>query len=122
MTEISDFTTGFWSGWVVVITVTGLFFLGALLYFVAGPPGRAIKSEDEVWDSDLREGNAEPPKWWFFLYLSMIIFSCAYLVLYPGLGSWKGTLAGLSSNNSIKHKKRMTRNSVPSGKSGFQHP
>lgn len=92
MAEIADFTTGFWTGWVVLLTVAGLLFMAFLLYSVFSASGRAIRSEEEVWDETLSEGNSEPPKWWFFLFLGMIIFTCAYLVLYPGLGSYKGVM------------------------------
>ncbi|WP_049262203.1 cytochrome-c oxidase, cbb3-type subunit III, partial [Pseudomonas aeruginosa] len=34
------------------------------------------------------------PKWWFMLYIGTIVFSVGYLVLYPGLGNWKGVLPG----------------------------
>ncbi|WP_153901690.1 c-type cytochrome, partial [Pseudomonas paraeruginosa] len=33
-------------------------------------------------------------KWWFMLYIGTIVFSVGYLVLYPGLGNWKGVLPG----------------------------
>ena len=92
MAEIADFTTGFWTGWVVLLTGLGLGFLCFLFYTVFSPSGQRIRSEDEVWDETLSEGNAEPPKWWFFLFLGTIIFTCGYLVLYPGLGSYKGVL------------------------------
>ncbi len=92
MTEIADFTTGFWTGWVIVLTTLGVAFLCLLLYTVFSPAGRKIRSENEVWDGTLSEGNSEPPKWWFFLFLGTIIFSALYLVLYPGLGSYRGVL------------------------------
>ena len=92
MTEIADFTTGFWSGWVVTITVASLLFLAFLLYSVFSASGKKIRSEEEIWDETLAEGNSEPPKWLFMLFLGMIIFSCGYLVLYPGLGEYKGAL------------------------------
>ncbi len=34
------------------------------------------------------------PKWWFMLFVGTIIFALGYLVLYPGLGNWKGLLPG----------------------------
>ena len=35
------------------------------------------------------------PKWWFMLFVGTIVFALGYLVLYPGLGNWKGQLAVL---------------------------
>jgi hypothetical protein len=34
------------------------------------------------------------PKWWFWLFVGTIVFALGYLVLYPGLGNWKGVLPG----------------------------
>ncbi len=34
------------------------------------------------------------PRWWFMLFLGTLIFGALYLVLYPGLGTWKGVLPG----------------------------
>ena len=87
--DASDFATGFWSGWIIALTLLGLAFVAALLHMSARGN---IQSDPEVWDDDLREGNAPPPQWWFWLFASSIIFSCAYLVLYPGLGGWRGAL------------------------------
>ena len=84
---------GFWTGEVVLLTLGGLLFLCLLLYTSFSASGKKIRSEDEVWDETLSEGNAEPPKWWFFLFLGMIIISCVYLVHYPGLGSYREVLA-----------------------------
>ncbi len=52
--------------------------------------------EDEttghVWDEDLREYNNPMPRWWLWLFYLSVIFSILYLVLYPGLGRYEGTL------------------------------
>jgi len=34
------------------------------------------------------------PKWWFWLFVGTLVFSVGYLILYPGLGNWKGILPG----------------------------
>lgn len=90
MSNIAEFTSGFWSGWVILLTVLGLAFVCGLLWTSAR--GRHIRAEKSVWDETLREGDSPPPQWWFALFLVLIIFSCAYLVLYPGLGGYRGTL------------------------------
>jgi cytochrome c oxidase cbb3-type subunit 3 len=45
-----------------------------------------------VWDEDLTEYNNPLPRWWAWLFYITIAFSLGYLVLYPGLGSYGGTL------------------------------
>lgn len=44
-----------------------------------------------VWDGDLRELNNPLPRWWLWLFIITVIFGLIYLVLYPGLGSFKGS-------------------------------
>ena len=44
-----------------------------------------------VWDGDLVEYNNPLPRWWLWLFILTIVFGLAYLVLYPGLGSFDGT-------------------------------
>ncbi len=45
-----------------------------------------------VWDEDLRELNNPLPRWWLWLFIITVVFGGVYLVLYPGLGTFKGTL------------------------------
>ena len=49
-----------------------------------------IASPDQTWDETLREGNAPPPKWWFFALFVALIFSAGYMLLYPGFGGFPG--------------------------------
>ena len=87
---MASLPSGFWAGWVVVLTVGSFAVLVLLVwstFFREGPP-----HEDVVWDGDLREGDAAAPIWWFWLILAMMVFSVIYLLLYPGLGSFQGAL------------------------------
>jgi len=89
---MASVATGFWAGWVAVITVVsaiGFAWLVVNIYF-----GRD-DSEDVahvVWDETLREGSRPAPLWWFWLTLALLATSVVYLILYPGLGSYRGTL------------------------------
>jgi cytochrome c oxidase cbb3-type subunit 3 len=38
------------------------------------------------------------PKWWFYLFLSTVVFALGYLALYPGLGNFKGLLGWTAVN------------------------
>jgi cytochrome c oxidase cbb3-type subunit 3 len=86
--------TGFWAGWVAVITVVsalGLLWLVVSVYFNRDP---ALEhGPDEVWDETLREGTTPAPLWWFWLIVALLAASVVYLMLYPGLGSHRGVLA-----------------------------
>jgi cytochrome c oxidase cbb3-type subunit 3 len=82
--------TDFWSGWVTVITIVTLMGLAWVVYSVYFP--RDADVLDEVWDETLREGTSPAPLWWFWLILTLLGVTVVYLMLYPGLGSYRGAL------------------------------
>lgn len=89
---MSDMPNDFWSGWIVVITVVsfvGLAWLLISIYFTDTGPQEA---ESQVWDETLREGAQPAPLWWFWMILLLMVFSVGYLMLYPGLGAFRGAL------------------------------
>jgi cytochrome c oxidase cbb3-type subunit 3 len=88
---MADLPSGFWAGWIAVITIVSLAGLCWLVYSVYF----SVNGEDEphpVWDENLREGNNPAPMWWFWLILGLLVFSFIYLALYPGLGNFQGAL------------------------------
>lgn len=90
---MADLPSGFWSGWVIVLTLFTLAGLAWLVLSVYFQPSEDHDSSGEpVWDSDLREGSNAPPLWWFWMLLGAMVFSLVYLILYPGLGSYRGLL------------------------------
>jgi cytochrome c oxidase cbb3-type subunit III len=95
---MSDFTSDFWSIYVSAVTLIGI--VACLLLLWASSKAKVAKNADNttghVWDGDLREMNNPLPRWWAGLFVITIVFSLAYLVLYPGLGTFKGTLGWTS--------------------------
>jgi len=90
---MADLPTGFWSGWIIVLTCVSLATLTWLILSVYFAPSPEEHTEKEpVWDTDLTEGSNAPPLWWFWMILAALVFSLVYLMLYPGLGSYKGLL------------------------------
>ncbi|MEX0964606.1 MAG: cytochrome-c oxidase, cbb3-type subunit III [Pseudohongiellaceae bacterium] len=90
---MADLPTGFWSGWIIVLTCVSLVTLTWLVLSVYFAPSAGEDAANEpVWDNDLREGSNAPPLWWFWMLLAALVFSLIYLILYPGLGSYKGLL------------------------------
>jgi len=91
---MSDFTSNFWSLYVAGIALFGIVACLLLLYFSG--KAKAMTDNDNttghVWDGDLREMNNPLPRWWVGLFLITIVFSLAYLALYPGLGNSAGKL------------------------------
>ena len=93
---MSDFVNGFWAWYVAGISLVSIIAC-ALLLWVAGKakvsksPGRPDdNTTGHVWDEDLRELNNPLPRWWMWLFILTVIFSLAYLVIFPGLGSYAG--------------------------------
>ena len=94
---MSDFVNSGWSIFVAAVTVLGLVWCLWLL-FVASQ--RRVMANDNttghVWDVDLRELNNPLPRWWLWLFIITVVFGAIYLVLYPGLGTFAGTLGWTS--------------------------
>ncbi|MDH3546693.1 MAG: cytochrome-c oxidase, cbb3-type subunit III [Gammaproteobacteria bacterium] len=90
---MSDMPSGFWSGWIIVITIVSFASLGWLIFSVYFTPAdEREQTEDPTWDENLRKGLNPAPMWWFWFILALMVFTVLYLMLYPGLGSFKGAL------------------------------
>ena len=94
---MADFVSSFWSHYISVITIVSIIacFLVAWLTSRAKlppPVNGVVKSTGHVWDGDLQELNNPLPRWWLYLFYITCVFSAGYLILYPGLGSFAGTL------------------------------
>jgi len=91
---MSDFTSNFWSVYITVITLAGIFGCLLLLWFSGRAKAETLSDNTtgHVWDEDLREMNNPLPRWWVGLFIITCVFSLAYLYLYPGLGAYSGSL------------------------------
>ena len=89
---MADMPSEFWGGWIVVITVTSFIALIWLVIDVYRDGGHGSEPEDQVWDETLREGTRPAPVWWFWFILALMSVSVVYVMLYPGLGAYKGVL------------------------------
>ena len=92
---MSDFTSDFWSWWIITIVVGGIVFCIWLLLSNRKstlPAGGTAEATGHVWDESLEELNNPLPRWWIFMFYITIIFGITYLALYPGLGTFEGVL------------------------------
>lgn len=94
---MSDFVSSFWSYFISAIALGGIIWCVWLLFSQRAWLGsKTVVAEEgttgHVWDGDLTELNHPIPRWWTIFYLLLCVFSLAYLWLFPGLGSYKGTL------------------------------
>ncbi len=92
--------SNFWSWYISILTVG---YIIAVLWLLLAT--RHVKSEtNEENDNNLmnhsydgiQEYDNPMPSWWIKLFYITIAFAVGYLILYPGLGNWKGTLGWTS--------------------------
>ena len=104
---MSDFVSSGWSLFVAGVTIVSLI---ACLVLLAIASKRKVMANDNttghVWDEDLREMNNPLPRWWVWLFIITVLFSGAYLAMYPGLGSYAG---GLKWSSSGQHQAEMDK-------------
>ncbi len=101
---MADFTDGFWSIYITALTLLGIAGCALLLWMQSksrintnldenGQP----KTTGHSWDEGLTELNSPMPRWWMWLFYITIVFGLVYLYLYPGLGTYAGSLGWKSS-------------------------
>lgn len=110
---MSDFTSNYWSLHVAGITLISI--LACLIMLIVVGKLKVHTADDNttghVWDGDLREMNNPLPRWWSYMFIITIVFSLAYLVLYPGLGNYAGTLGWTSTG---QHKSEVDKGNAES--------
>jgi cytochrome c oxidase cbb3-type subunit 3 len=89
---MSQFTSGFWDVYIALISVVSIVACAVLLKMQSVRKPVESESSGHVWDEDIRENNNPLPRWWIWMFYLTIVFGLGYLVLYPGLGSYAGTL------------------------------
>lgn len=104
---MSDFVSGFWNMYVVVIVLGSILACAILLYVQGKAKFTPGKTMGHVWDETLEEYNNPMPKWWSWLFVITVIFALVYLALYPGLGSFKGVLGWSSVGQYNTERERM---------------
>ena len=87
--------TSFWSWYITILSLGTIAALTWLLF--ATRKGQRPDTVEETTGHNydgIEEYDNPLPRWWFMLFVATIIFALGYLVLYPGLGNWKGVLPG----------------------------
>jgi cytochrome c oxidase cbb3-type subunit 3 len=84
----------FWSLWIIILTVTNLVLLLWILFAnrrreVVGNENAEVKTTGHEYDG-IEEYDNPLPRWWFYMFLLTFVFGAAYLIIYPGLGAYKG--------------------------------
>jgi cytochrome c oxidase cbb3-type subunit 3 len=96
---VADFNDGFWSLFIAGVTLVSIIACALQLLGQGAKVkhGEKVETTGHEWDGNLAELNNPLPRWWATLYILTIVFSLGYLVLYPGLGSFAGTLGWSSA-------------------------
>jgi cytochrome c oxidase cbb3-type subunit 3 len=87
--------TTFWS-WYVTLLTSGTI-IGLIWLVLSTRKGQRPEATEETVGHSfdgIEELDNPLPKWWFMLFILTIIFAIGYLVLYPGMGNWKGVFPG----------------------------
>jgi len=89
---MNEFTSSFWDVYIALLTIVSI--VACVVFLKMQSVRRTVEADTSghTWDEDLQEYNNPMPRWWAWLFYITIFFSLGYLVLYPGLGSYKGTL------------------------------
>lgn len=84
--------SSFWHWWIIILTLgcIGLTWLLLKLNQVKIQPSKDPTTGHEY--DGIQEYNNPLPSWWYWMFILTIVFSLAYLALYPGLGNFKGYL------------------------------
>lgn len=84
----------FWSWWVIIIVAINIIGCWALLYWtrrIKSQSGLDNETTGHVYDG-IEEYNNPLPRWWLNMFYITLVFGVGYLILYPGLGNFAGTL------------------------------
>lgn len=87
----SDFVSGFWNMYVIVLALASIVGCGVFLLIQDKATNNAGQTTGHVWDETLEEYSNPLPNWWRWMFYITVVFALVYLALYPGLGNMAGS-------------------------------
>ena len=90
----SDFVSGFWSMYVIVITLVSVLGCGLLLLLQDKAKTNAGQTTGHVWDETLEEYNNPLPNWWRWMFYITVFFPSCISRSIPGWATWQVASAG----------------------------
>ncbi|NWB91007.1 cytochrome-c oxidase, cbb3-type subunit III [Pseudomonas agarici] len=97
--------TIFWSTYICVLTIGSL--IGLTWLLLGTRQGETKGGVDQTMGHSfdgIEEYDNPLPLWWFMLFVATLVFAVGYLILYPGLGNWKGVLPGYENGWTGAHE------------------
>ena len=95
--------SSFWSIWITVLTLVVIAGCFVLLRICSKNTSDIEEGQSMGHTFDgIEEINNPLPKWWSYMFYITIVFGLVYLLLYPGLGNFKGLLNWSSANQSVR--------------------
>jgi cytochrome c oxidase cbb3-type subunit 3 len=87
---MSDFVSGFWNMYVMVIVLLSVLGCGVFLWTQSSANHKPGETTGHVWDEDLAEYSNPLPSWWRWLFYITVVFALVYVAMYPGFGNFAG--------------------------------
>ncbi|MGC4029727.1 MAG: cytochrome-c oxidase, cbb3-type subunit III [Steroidobacteraceae bacterium] len=81
-----------WSWYVILLVLSNIVGCTLLLWWNSrkGTSNTGPEGTSHIWDGDITEYDKPLPRWWINLFYITIVFSIAYLLWFPGFGSFRG--------------------------------
>ena len=98
--------SSFWSGWIIVLTVATIIGLFWLLFGNRTRPNTEEKTTGHVYDG-IEEYDNPLPAWWLYMFVISMVFAIGYLVIFPGLGNFKGVIGWTQVGQWEKEKEKL---------------
>lgn len=106
--------SSFWSAWIIIltaITIVGMLWLllaTRRMKLNVDPEAEQENTTGHVYDGITEEDNPLPG-WWLWMFVLSIVFGVAYLIAFPGLGSFPGLLGWTSAKYHDQQEERLTQ-------------
>lgn len=88
--------SSFWSAWVIILTTIVLVGIVWVLFGNRTRSGDHDATTGHIYDG-IEEYDNPMPAWWFYMFVLSILFGIGYLILYPGMGNYKGAFGWTQS-------------------------
>ena len=87
--------SSFWSWWIIVLVSSQIVLCYWLLSSNRKKSSGEVKTTGHVYDG-LEEFDNPLPAWWYYMFILTIVFAIGYLIIYPGMGNFKGLIGWTS--------------------------